>query len=253
MPAAILARTILLEARRGGLPWIALGVLALALAVAAFLSQLALTEARELQASIVAALLRAGAVFLIAAHVASSTVREANDRGLELMLALPVSRTAHYAGRLAGHAACGGLLAAAFTVPLLLWASPGAVLAWGVSLAMECALVAAAALFFSMSLSSVVAALAASAGLYLLARSIAAIQAMAASPLVESTFASRAAQALVDAIAFLLPRLESATRSEWLLYGAPEMSAYAVTLGGLALYAALLFVAGVFDFHRRSV
>src|SRR2546422_4310390 len=58
MPASILARFVLLEARRGGLPWLAAASIALALGLAAFLSQVALTESLALQASIVAALLR---------------------------------------------------------------------------------------------------------------------------------------------------------------------------------------------------
>src|SRR5438309_11229617 len=93
MPAAILARFVLLEARRSGLPWLAAASIAVALGLAAFLSQVALTESRALQASIVAALLRASAVFLIAAHVASSTLREFNDKELERMLSLPLSRS----------------------------------------------------------------------------------------------------------------------------------------------------------------
>src|SRR5213079_431337 len=110
MPAAILARFVLLEARRGGLPWLAAASLALGLA--AFLSQVAVTESLALQASIVAALLRASAVFLIAAHVASSTLRELNDKELERMMSLPLSST-QYLGRLAGFALCGAALAAA--------------------------------------------------------------------------------------------------------------------------------------------
>lgn len=253
MAAATLARTVVLEARRGGLPWVALGALAFTLALAAFLSQVALTEGREVQASLAAALLRASAVFLVAAHVAASTLREANDKGLELMLALPIPRATHYAGRLAGFAACGLALAALFSVPLLLWSSPAAVAAWGVSLALECALVASAALFFSMSLASLVAAMAATAGLYLLARAMGAIQAMAASPLAEPGFGAQAARAAVDGIALLLPRLEAATRTEWLLYGAPPAQAYAAALAGLGIYLAVLVAAGLFDFQRRSI
>jgi hypothetical protein len=126
------------------------------------------------------------------------------------------------------------------------------VLVWGASLAAECALVAAAALFFSLSLTSVVGALAATAGLYLLARAMAAIQGMANSPLLEPTFSSRAASAIVDGLSFLLPRLDGVTRSEWLLYGVPDAPAIAGALGGLLVYATLLFAAGLFDFHRRS-
>src|SRR3981081_4168344 len=108
MPAAILARFVLLEARRGGLPWLAVASIAVALALAAFLSQVAVTGSLALQASIVAALLRACAVFLIAAHVASSTLRELNDKELERMLSLPLSRSTQYLGRLAGFALRGG-------------------------------------------------------------------------------------------------------------------------------------------------
>jgi len=57
----------------------------------------------------------------------------------------------------------------------------------------------------------------------------------------------------VDAIAFLLPRLDAATRTEWLVYDTPAAGVYAAALGGLALYGVLLVAAGLFDFHRRNV
>src|SRR6266850_460655 len=252
MPAAILTRLVLLEARRGGLLWLAAGCLAAALVLAAFLSQVALTEGRELQLAVVAALLRACAIFLAAVQVCSSVLREINDKGLELMLSLPLSRATHYLGRLAGFAATGAGLAVLFSLPLFLWAPPGAVALWGLSLALETALVAAAALFFAMTLAQLVPALAATAGLYLLARSMAAIQAIAAGPLAEPSLANRAARFIVDGVALLLPRLDAVTRTEWLLYGPPAPGAYAAALGGLLLYAALLAAAGLFDFYRKN-
>jgi ABC-type transport system involved in multi-copper enzyme maturation permease subunit len=253
MPAAILIRFVLLEARRGGLPWLAAATLLAAVVLAAFVSQLALTESRELQAALAAALLRACAVFIVAAHVAASVVREMNDKALELMLSLPLSRSAQYLGRYAGHAAAGAALAAAFALTLLLWAPPGAVALWGVSLALECALVAAAALFFAMTLAQVVPAIGATLGLYLLARSIGAMQAIAAGPLAEPSAAASIARGAVDGLALILPALDRATRTEWLLYGPPPPGACAAALGALVLYAALLVAAGLFDFHRKSV
>ena len=252
MPAAILARLVLLEARRGGLPWLAVGSLAAALALGMFLSQVALTEARALQLAVVAALLRACAVFLVALHVSASVMREMNDKGLELMLSLPLARSSHYLGRLAGHAVVAAALALLFALPLLAWASPGALALWAVSLALEATLVAAAALFFALTLAQPVPAIAATAGLYLLARSMTAIQAIAAGPLVEPTFATQAARLCVDLVAMLLPRLDAVTRSEWLLYGPPDAGALASALGALLVYIALLTVAGLFDFYRRS-
>ncbi len=252
MPAAILARLVLLEARRGGLPWLAAGSIALGLALAAFLSQVALTESRALQVAVVAALLRACAVFLIAAQVASSVLREINDKGLELMLSLPLPRSAHYLGRLAGFSVLGAALAGVFAAPLLAWAPAGAVALWGLSLACETALIAAAALFFAMTLAQLVPAIAATAGFYLLARSIAAIQAIASGPLAEPSLPSELARMAVGGVALLLPPLDAVTRTDWLLYGAPRAGAYGAALAGLAVYAAVLIAAGLFDFHRRS-
>ena len=253
MPAAILARSILLEARRGGLPWLAAASIVAGLALAAFLSQVTLTESLALQAAILAALLRACAVFLIAAQVATSTLREINDKGLELMLSLPLSRSAQYLGRLAGFAGCGLVLAFAFALALLPWAPPAAAALWGLSLACEVALVAAAALFFAMTLAQLVPAIAATAGLYLLARSMAAIQAIASGPVADTTLTGRIARFSVDAIALLLPRLDQVTRTEWLLYGVPSAGAWAAAVGGLVLYGLLLVAAGLFDFHRRNL
>ena len=252
MPTAILARLVLVEARRGGLPWLAAGSLALAFLLAAFLSQVALIEARSLQLAVVAALLRACAVFLIAVQVSASVMREVNDKGLELMLSLPLARASHYLGRLAGFGIVAAALALVFALPLLAWASPGAVALWAISLALEGTLVAAAALFFAMTLAQPVPAIAATAGLYLLARSMAAIQAIAAGPLVEPSVANQAARFGVEAVALLLPSLDAVTRTEWLLYGAPDAAAFLAAMASLGVYVVLLAAAGLFDFHRRS-
>lgn len=252
-PALLLAQNTLTEARRGGLPWLALGCLALAFGLAAFLSQVAITESRALQAALAAAVLRAGAAFLLAAHVTASVVREANDKVLELALALPLSRSQYYLGKLAGFGACGACLAAASCVPLLLWAAPGGVALWGISLAFELLLVAAASLFFAITLAGVVPALAATAGFYLLGRSLAGIQLLARGPLAEESLAQVIARSAVDAVALLLPRLDAATRADWLLYAPPAPAEYGAALGPLLLYSALLAAAGLFDFHRRNL
>lgn len=251
MPAAILARLALLEARRGGLAWLALAAIVLAIGLGGFLAQVAITESRLLQTAVVAALLRVCAVFVIAAQVIAAVRREIDDRRLEAALALPLSRSTQYLGRLAGFALCGVVLAIAFCLPLLFWASPAAVAAWGFSLALELVLVAGAALFFAMSLSSVVTPLAATAALYLLGRSIGAVQAIAGGPLAADSLIHQLARRAVDSVALVLPALDRVTRTEWLLYGL-DSRAYVAAIGSLALYSALLAAAGVVDFQRRS-
>lgn len=251
--AATVARYALVEARRSGLPWLAAACVLFALALSAFLAQVAITEGAALQAAATASLLRGCAVFLVAAHVVASVVREANDKGLELALALPISRSSWYLGKLAGFACTGGLIAVLFALPLLAWAAPANVAAWGFALAAETALVAAAALFFASSLGQTVAAMVATAGLYLLARAIAAIQAIAGGPLAGDSLAGQSARWLVDALALLLPRLDGVARGDWLLYGAPQADALAQSLLGLAIYFLLLAAAGLFDINRRNL
>ena len=251
--AATVARYALVEARRSGLPWLAAGCVLAVLGLSAFLSRVAITESIALQASVAGALLRFCAVFLVAMHVVASVAREANDKGLELALALPIARPAYYLGKLGGFAATGALLAFTFALPLLAWAKPAEVAAWGITLAAEAALVAAAALFFATAMTQTLPAIAAAAGLYVLARVIPAMQAIARGPLTEDSPAQQAARWLVDAVALLLPRLDSVAQSDWLLYGAPPAGDLALALVGIALYLVVLAAAGLFDFGRRNL
>ena len=253
LPIVTIARHVLIEARRSGLPWLALASAIAALGLAGFLSQVAITEGAALQAGVAAALLRACAVFLVMAHVVSSVVREANDKGLELALSLPISRPAWYLGKLLGYACIGALLAGLLALPLGFWAAPADLAAWALSLAAEAAVMAAAALFFSSALGQTVSAMTAAVGLYVLARAMPAIQAIAGGPHAADSGPTVLARWLIDALALLLPRFEGAASADWLLYGAPSAATLAPSLLALALYLTLLAAAGLFDFSRRNL
>ncbi|MGH8674033.1 MAG: ABC transporter permease, partial [Burkholderiales bacterium] len=102
------------------------------------------------------------------------------------------------------------------------------------------------------ALTNVVPAIAATAGLYLLGRSVSPIQAIAAGPLATQASENPLAS-VVDTLALLLPRFDHATRTEWLVYGPPSASDLLGALAGLAIYFALLAAAGLFDFSRRDL
>ena len=250
-PIVGIARFVLLEGLRSGLPWLALALIGASICLAAFLGEVALTETRELQAAAGAALLRAGAAFLIPAPVVASSAREASDRVLDLALTLPISRSTYYTGKLVGLAGCALLLATAFAMPLILWSTPAAVVSWWVSFTAQMILVAVMALFFSMPLSGLVPAIAATAGLYLLGRSISTIQAIAAGPVMQAQ--DSGFRAIVDSFSLLVPRLDAVTRTEWLVYDLPELGDLLAALAGLAIYCGLLGAAGLFDFSRRDL
>ncbi len=252
--AATIARLVLLEARRTRLAIMVGIALAAGLGLAGFLSKLALTEGAALQAAVLAAFFRATAVFIVAGFVTSSMVREANDKGTELLLSLPISRTSYFLGKLSGYAAVGALISALFALALLGWGSPPAVALWFISLFVETTLVASVSLFFVITLGDVLPALAGTAGLYFLGRTIGAFQSIAASPLIgDESGTQRLAGWAVGAIALFLPPLDRATQTSWILYGPPSGPEFVVMAAGMALYCALVVFAGLFDFHRRNL
>ena len=85
--------------------WLLGLVLLAAIGVSGFVGELALIESIEIKVSLLAVLLRFSAVFLIATFVVTSLVRDFNEKGLDLVLALPLPRAGYVLGKLAGYSA----------------------------------------------------------------------------------------------------------------------------------------------------
>src|SRR5262245_51003253 len=216
-----LARMTMLEALRERLLWLAALVVVAGTALAQFLHQVAITESREIQTAVAAALLRMSAVFIVAIGVIARMAREASDKVTELLLSFPVPRSRYVFGKLAGYAGIAAMLAAAFVVPVAFYARSAAVLVWGASLACELLIVAAISVFCVLTLARTLAALAAVACFYLLARSMSAIQLIAHAAPDPRSLAERTVGRVVDLIALALPALDRMTDTAWLLQGAP--------------------------------
>jgi ABC-type transport system involved in multi-copper enzyme maturation permease subunit len=248
------ARSVLFEAVRSRLPWMAIVIIGLALGVAAFLHQVALTEQRAIQTAVIAALLRAAAVFMVTAFVITSMVREANDKVSELLLSQPVPRSAYLAGKFLGYAAVGVALAMLFALPLVAFVPVPRILVWALSLSCELLIMAAVSLFCVLSLSHTVAAFAATVGFYVLARTIDGMRLIASSPLrAEGGWVDAAMRWVVDAIAVLLPGLERMTLTGWLLESPPGAADVAALVAQTGLYLTLIGAAALFDLYRKSL
>jgi ABC-type transport system involved in multi-copper enzyme maturation permease subunit len=249
--AFTIARYTVLEALRNRLLWLVLLVLAIGFGATLFLKQIAIAETREIQTAFLAAAFRLAAVFVLAAFIITSQVREANDKVLELLLARALPRPSYFSGKLLGYVLCALALAILFSLPLFLYASGSAVVAWGASLFLELCIVAAASLFCVLTLNQIVVSMAAVFGFYVLARSMAVLQLIGSSRAADgSGWLSGATNRLLDAIAFLLPRLDSFTQTSWLVYG--EAPAFAFVVWQSAVYTALLALAAMFDLYRKN-
>jgi ABC-type Na+ efflux pump permease subunit len=248
-----LARITVVEALRERLLWLAALVMLAGIVLAQFLHQVAITESREIETAVLAALLRVSAAFLVAIAVISGMAREWNDKVTELLLSFPVRRSLYVFGKLLGYAAVSTLLALVFAMPLALYARSAGVLAWTVSLACELLVVGALSVFCVLTLTRTLSALAAVAAFYLLARSISAIQMIARAVPEPASFADRAAARMVEALAWLLPAFDHMTDTAWLIQGPPPAGVLAAYAAQTALYVVLVSAAALFDLYRKNL
>jgi ABC-type Na+ efflux pump permease subunit len=247
-----LARLTLLEAVRNRVVWLAAIVALTAFGLAQFLNQVAITESREIQSALLAALLRVAAVFIAAAFVITSMVREWSDKVTELLLSLPAPRSTYFFGKFAGYAALALILAPLSAVPLLMLANPAGIALWTFSLFCELLIVIAVSLFCVLSLTQVVPAFAAVAGFYALSRSMAAIQLISSAPLHDPTLPDRIANQIVDLLALLLPALDRMTQTTWLWEPGEGSAAFVAVFAQTLIYLVLICAASLFDLYRKN-
>jgi hypothetical protein len=248
-----LARMTLLEAVRNRLVWLAAVVALTAFGLAQFLNQVAITESREIQSALLAAFLRVTAVFIAAAFVITSMVREWGDKVTELLLSLPAPRSTYFFGKFAGYAALALILAPLSAVPLLLLAHPAGIALWTFSLFCELLIVIAVSLFCVLSLTQVVPAFAAVAGFYALSRSMAAIQVISGAPLQDPTLLDRIANQIVELLALLLPALDRMTQTTWLWEPGEGSAALGAVFAQTLVYLVLICAASLFDLYRKNL
>lgn len=248
-----IARFTFIEALRNRLFWLVFVVLLAALGLTEFIGAIAITESIPIRAAFLGALLRFSAVFIVGLFVIASGVREFNEKGLELVLSLPLPRAGYYLGKLAGFSLFALLTALLCAAPLLFYAPAGQVLLWGVSLSCELLIVTAFSLLCLLTFRQVTLALSAVIGFYVLARSLAAIQLIGGGSLADAgSLAQQVINTTLAVIAFALPGLDRFTSSAWLVYHTGDWSSLAYVLGQTLVYLPLLAGAGLFDLYRRE-
>lgn len=245
-------RCTFIEAIRGRLFVIALIGVLLGLGGAFFLGELAITESNEVRVSIVAAVLRLGAVFLLIAFVVSSTTRELHDQLVSFVIAQAIPRWRYLLGKLGGFICVGVLLAALIGLPLGLLVPADRVMVWTGSLALELSIVAALSLFCSLTLTQFVAAFSAASAFYLLARMMDGIQILVGPLANHTAWSDRVMTGLVQALSHLMPDLAHFTQAGWLLDSTVGASALGPIVLQAAIYVTLLGAAALFDFYRQN-
>src|SRR4051812_36022455 len=214
-----LARLTVREGLRARLPWLAAVVIAAGFGLALLLTRGSIIEAVEVRSTLVAALLRVAAVFIMVLFVVSSVAREAGDKLTDLLLSQPMPRWAYVLGKLSGFLLISLAMATALALPLWVMGTHGGVITWGFSLWCELAVVSTIALFFALSFTQPAIAISAAAAFYLLSRSMRSLELIASASLEPPSHSTADAMvaAIMHGIGLILPALDRFTLSSWLV------------------------------------
>ncbi len=249
-----IASYTLIEAIRNRLLWLLLVVLLIVFGLTEFIGSLALTESLAIRSALFGSFLRLFSVFMMCLFVTTSMAREIQDKGLEFLLSLPLSRTQYYFGKLAGYSSLAILTGLIMGACVSLYTSADQALLWSVSLIMELLLISSISLLCLFTFNQVTIAIISVMSFYLLARSIDAIRLIGHGPLLETdSMAQQLLTTLMDVIAYLLPVLSRFTSSEWLIYQTGQWHDLLPLLGQTLIYLFLAAAIGLFDLHRKSL
>ncbi len=237
-----------------------------------FLGSAAVTEQESFSTVFGAGGLRFLGITGVVLFVSFYMRRAFDSKEVEFMLSRPISRLSYLFSHAFAFIVLSTAIALAITLVLMLTGKPHptGLLIWGISVIGEYAVIAVAALFFSIVLSSAAGSALATLGLYALARMIGILLGITHQPAENILFA--VLNNVVELVSVVIPRLDLMAQTSWLVYGVEGAgglalrsgaSDFAVRLsdvlgvGGFVtvqslLFVALLLLASAFDFMRRE-
>lgn len=253
LKSVVISKFTIIEAIRNRLLMLLLLVLVISFVMIEFVGDLAITEHRVTQAAILAAFLRICAVVVVSLFVVSSSVRELQDKTLEMILAMPIRRSEYYFGKLLGYIAVALMVSVLFGALMMMYAPAESAMIWASSLFFELVLVVAISLVMLFTFSQIPAALAGVFIIYITARAITSIYLMANNPIWQHNGAGQAFMSgFIEVLSWLLPDLHRFTQTSWLTTGLTEWSLLLPILGQTMIFLGLLSSIALFDFYRKN-
>nr|VFJ69878.1 MAG: hypothetical protein BECKFW1821C_GA0114237_102025 [Candidatus Kentron sp. FW] len=249
-----IARYTLLEISNNRLFWFIGVFFALTLLFIEFVGELAITETNAFQSAFLGALLRFSGVVITSLVVITGMVRELNDKGLVLILSLPIPRASYLAGKLIGFSSLAIFLALSSCLALVLYAPPSQAMIWGISILCELLIINAFSLACVLAFEQVTLAVITTMAFYLLSRGIDTFQSIASIRALETLgLADQIIARIIDAIAFILPELHRFGTSHWLVYHSGTWPMLLPILGQTIVYLTMSIGVALFDLYRKNL
>lgn len=252
-PFITIAKYTFLEAVKNRLFTLVLTGIAGVFALGQFAGELAITETYQVQGGLAGFITRLAAVFVVSLFVITSVVRELNDKTVDMIISLPLSRYVYFLGKLCGFFLLALIFSVLLGLPLAAYAEFSSVMLWTASLFCELSVIVALCLMCLFTFGNITTAFSAVIVFYLLARSISTIQLLSRSPILESTSLSQQfMNGVIDLLAYILPDLGSFTRTEWLVYGTGNTGDLPAIVVQSMIYISLISGIALFDLYRKS-
>lgn len=249
-----LVRYVLMAAFRDRLVLSLILVTMIGASLSVFLGSSALIEHEQFGMVFAAGGLRFAGVAGLVLFVVFHMRRSFDSKDVEFLLSRPISRSAF----IFSHGVAFSILALAVAVAISLAVfavNPGGMGAghvlWAFSIVIELIIMANAALFFSMVVTSAAGGALAVFGLYILARLMGQLIGIAGVAL--GGFAVPILQPIMNVVAMVVPRLDLMGQTSWLVYpdSIGDVGFGFILMQG-ALYTALLICAALVDLRRRQ-
>ncbi len=248
-----IARFTIIESLRNRLLLLSFLIIAISFALVEFIGDLTITEHRVTQVAILGAFLRISAVVMVTLFVVTSSLRELQDKTLEMIMAMPIHRASYYLGKLIGYFYIALLVSIIFALLLLWYADSQQVLIWAISLFLELTIVVALSLVMLFTFNQIPAALTAVFIIYGASRIVTSIFLMSQFPVMVSTsMAQKFMDGVIELITWLLPDLHRFTQTEWLAYNTADWVTLLPLLGQTLIYLVFLSFIALFDFYRKN-
>jgi hypothetical protein len=248
-----IARFTMLEALRTRLLRLYLVAFVAVLLISFFVQQLALTESARFQISFFAVGIRLVSIFVLSLYVIGSVIRECNDKGQEIVLAMNLSRSRFVIGKLIGYYGIAIIVGVVASLPLFALSSWESAVAWGLSLVFELWILSTLSLFSALVLTQFAASVGFVLGFYLLSRSMAAIKLIAGAELFDQGEVTHKIMGhVIDGLALVLPRFDLFTQTAWLIQADQVWNSFGTIVVQTMVFAIVLISATIFDMQRKS-
>lgn len=252
---ATLIKYVLTAARRDRFFLSVCAIMIVGSALSIFLSSAAVVEQGQFSIVYLASSLRILGLLGLILFVVFFIRRSFEARDVEYLLTRPVSRLSFILSHSAGFSILSLIIALALGVALSFisygMGNLSGGLYWSAGLVCEYLLIVNVALFFSMVLSSPVAASLSSFGFYVLARLMGQLLYIAQHPTLEIP-GSKILSGVFQVISTIIPRLDLMTQTGWLVYGVTEFKDIIFIAIQAVFFLLLVLIATLIDLRRRQ-